>query len=109
MALRTWPGGAERAFSDIVVGAMLKAPNGWDNHISGLLRAFWGIETGTLPVWRDFRPVWRLRSRIVHDGGRCTVAEARHGIETCSELLRVLLLARIEAVASPLSPAGDQS
>lgn len=82
---------------DVIVKAMLRSANGWDNAVSELLRVFWGIETRTLPLWKDFRAIWRLRSRIVHDGGRCTAAEAGQGLDTCTELLRVLLIARINS------------
>ena len=83
--------------ADIIVAALLRNANGWDNEITALLRAFWGIETRTLPMWKDFKPIWKLRSRIVHDGGRCTDAQAREAIDTCEQLLKVLLVARIEA------------
>lgn len=89
---------------DVVVKATLRGANGWDNAVSELLSVFWGIETRTLPLWKDFRPIWKLRCHIVHDGGRCTAAEARQGLDTCTQLLKVLLIARIESSVGRKQP-----
>ncbi len=82
---------------DVIVKATLRSANGWNNAVSELLKAFWGIETKAFPLWKDFGPIWKLRSRIVHDGARCTAAEARQGLDTCTQLLKILLIARIDS------------
>lgn len=72
----------------------LLSPQGW-NEMPKLLKACWGIEVGKLPLWKDFREIWKVRSEIVHKGARCEAVQALDYIETCSRLTEALFLARI--------------
>jgi hypothetical protein len=77
-----------------IMSDALLGPQGWRSRLPGVLRSCWQIEVSRMAAWSTMNDAWRVRNKIVHDGGTCERAEAASYIRTIETLMKALLKAR---------------